>query len=142
MSKREAILCDVEEETVNWSSGKSSTRRSTCDNRAIDKCVLCQRDYCTDHALHPKRGLILKAESLTIKSVAGGVPSEMAYGAGEVNSGIPGRQPEIPIYRIAICMPCRKSFSDTTLQSALNDAAQQFVKILGAAITAKALSAK
>ena len=134
MSKREALLCDVEEEAINWSSGKSSTRRSTCDNRAIDKCVLCQRDYCTDHALHPNRGLIIKVESLTIRSIAGGVPSEIAYGTGEV------RQPEIPRYRIAICMPCRKSFSDTTLQSALNDAAEQFIKILAATITAKALS--
>jgi hypothetical protein len=138
MSKREAVLCDVTDPkwvTTDAGRGKGCEVPIACDNLSIDTCVLCGRDYCADHALHPKRGLILRAESLTIESVAGSVPMERAYGTDSN-----GRVPAAPFCRIGICRPCRDALSDSLIRAALDETAKHFTGLIAAALAAKALS--
>jgi hypothetical protein len=53
MSTRPAVLCDKV-------SGTSSADK--CGNMASGTCPLCDDDVCSQHAMHPKGGLIVTME--------------------------------------------------------------------------------
>lgn len=133
MSKRETVLCDVEESHYG-------NNIVACSQLAIKICALCTRDICAQHAIHPQGGLILRVDTITPPS--NGMTTDGIWqgdGAGPVP---PYPQAGIPrsAIRLFICRGCRRALNDDQIVEALDALQELFVKALAAVIAAKALT--
>jgi hypothetical protein len=135
MSKRETDLCDVE--LSSWDGNAV-----TCPDLRIMTCVLCQRDICAKHAMHPKGGVLVRADSI-VPSGQPGANTDVIYGPG---SGQIAPYPQAgmgsPMLRLNICIGCRSVLHDHDIGEALRGVEKQLVQFLAAAMTAKALETK
>jgi hypothetical protein len=137
MSERKARLCDVEES--RWSSVGNKTTLISCDNVAVSKCVLCDRDACAAHTMHPQGGLKLKLESIGLDTTV--VPSrDIPFGANPQNpQNQPGAYPVA--VRISVCSSCWASVHDD-FSDALESIRDNLVSWLRAKLAERSLTAK
>src|SRR5580658_2313704 len=106
MSRRETSLCDIPVTHYN-----SSDR--LCGELSVATCALCRRDVCTRHALHPKGGLLLRADSISV-NMAGGNPQDIIWspGGGQVVP-YPQMNDQSPMIRVHLCDGCRRGLNES-----------------------------
>ena len=135
MSLRETKLCDTL--LHNWNNNPV-----TCGELAIATCALCSSDVCEQHALHPMGGVLLRCDSI-IPGPAGATQDVIyAPGSGQATSYPQVNWQNVTMIRLQVCAGCRKSFNDNDIMESLRALEKPFVKMLAAAITAKALETK
>jgi hypothetical protein len=135
MSERKARLCDIEQS--QWHSNLNKTTLVSCNAMAASKCVLCDRDACAVHTMHPKGGLVLKLESIGLDTSM--LPAlDVPYGADPSNPhNSPGAAPTS--VRISVCSECWKS-SAHDFGRLLEDVKGDLVSRLRAKLTEKSLT--
>ena len=96
MSRRETELCDI---PLTSYGGHAHV----CGNLAISTCPLCTRDICTEHAMHPRGGFLLRADSISA-NVAGGNQDVIwsASGSGQIVT-YPQMGMQTPMIRMNFC---------------------------------------
>lgn len=134
MSTRETVLCDVE--ISNWNGN-----RVICGKLSIGTCELCRRDMCDEHAMHPKGGVLLRADSVTPGTTGS---QDVVYNPNSNTQIVPYPQVSMPtpMLRLKLCHGCRRGLHDHDIQEALDGVKDSFVQNLAAAISAKALETK
>lgn len=135
MSRRETDLCDIE--LSNWSNNSVA-----CPELRIMTCVLCQRDICAKHAMHPKGGVLVRVDSI-IPATQPGAQGDLIYSPhAQQISPYPQAGMGSPMLRLNVCAGCRTLLNDHEIGESLRGIEEQLVKFLAAAITAKALETK
>jgi hypothetical protein len=136
MSRRETSLCDIPLSSYGGNA-------HTCGNLSIATCVLCTRDICTEHAMHPKGGLLLRADSISVNT-AGGNLQDIIWspsGSGQVIP-YPQMNHQSPMIRLHLCAGCRRVLGDHEIAESIRELQPIFVKLLAAKMTERGLEAK
>jgi len=133
VSKRETTLCDI-----NVSSFKGNI--IICDELSIATCALCRNDMCSKHALHPKGGVLLRADTIVPNGTVGQQQDLVYAPHAQQQTPYPQVNLNTPMIRLNICRGCRDGLTDTEISEALRAVEGQFVKLLAASMSAKALA--
>ncbi len=130
MSKREGIFCDATTEV--WGGGNDrKNKQLPCDQIAVGKCVICDRDVCSAHSLHPYKGVAISIDLITTSvqgKLASGLPNVTDFKIGETFA-----------HRIFVCKSCTGIRNSSSIEN-FSGLTNGFKKRLGAAIEEAAVA--